>query len=119
MAISEIDLLALNELINQDSQVLEHKPISSLTINKSYIIKKMLPVNTRFGKSIVMHLFEESTITTFKSFLPKRVVDNLSEDIIDQINSSNGKYTFTYLGQRVPAYVGAMPSSIVRFDLSA
>ena len=75
----------------------------------------MSVINTRFGKSIVVNLLEESTIATFKSFLPKRVVDLISEDIISKINSSNGKYTLTYLGLRPPMYVGAKPGVMVRF----
>lgn len=114
MAISELDLLALNAMINESTDVLEQKPISSLIINKAYIIKKMSMINTRFGKSIIVNLFEESTITTFKSFLPKRVVEHISEDLIEKINLSGGKYTLTYLGQRPPMYVGAKSSAMIR-----
>lgn len=117
MAISEVDLLALNELINQDMQVLEQRSISALILNKPYIIKKISLVNTRFGKSIIVTLFEESSITTFKSFLPKRFVEIICENTIDKINSSNGKVTLTYLGQSSPAYPGAKSSPLISFGV--
>lgn len=117
MAISELDLLALNAIINESTEALEQRSISSLIVNKAYIIKKISVVNTRFGKSIAINLFEESTVTTFKSFLPKRVVEVINEDIINKINSSGGKYTLTYLGQRPPMYIGAKSSAIIQFGI--
>lgn len=114
--ITSINLLALNERINEDVNVFEQKSISSLALNKTYIIKKMLMLNTRFGTSILVNLFDKDTYTTFKTFLPKRVVELLNADVIEEVNSSGGKYTLVYLGQSSPIYVGAKSRSLIKFE---
>ena len=116
---TNIDLLTLNKLINESTEVLEQKSISSLISNKVYVIKKMVVLNTRFGKSILVNLFDESTNTTFKSFLPKRITELLNAFFIEEINSSDGKYGLIYLGQSSPIYIGSKPRSLIKFELVA
>ena len=114
---TNINLLTLNDRINENVEILEQKSISALILNKVYVIKKMLVLNTRFGKSILVHLFDENTNTTFKSFLPKRITELLNAFFIEEINSSDGKYALIYLGQSSPMYVGAKPRSLIKFEL--
>lgn len=116
---TNINLLTLNERIIEDTEVLEQKPISSLTLNKVYVIKKMLMLNTRFGKSVLVNLLDEGTNTTFKSFLPKRVAELLNVSLIEEINASDGKYALIYLGQSSPMYVGAKSRSLIKFEVIA
>lgn len=115
--ITNDNLLALNERINEDVEVLEKKPISSLILNKAYVIKKMFMLNTRFGKSILVNLFNTDTNTTFKSFLPKRIAELLNVDLIEEVNSSDGKYALIYLGQSPSLYVGAKSRSLIKFEI--
>lgn len=117
MAVSKINLTSINNNIVQNDEILEKRSISSLTLFKAYIIKKLLMLNTRFGKTVSATLFDASVNTTFKSFLPKRVTDQLTEDIINEINVSNGKYTLTYTGQSLPIYAGAKTRSLIKFDI--
>lgn len=116
---TNINLLTLNERINENIEILEQKSISSLILNKAYVIKKMLVFNTRFGKTILVNLFDEITNTTFKSFLPKRITELLNAFFIEEINSSDGKYALIYLGQSSPMYVGAKPRTLIKFELVA
>lgn len=111
-------LTELNNLINREMEIVEQRPLSSLTVDKCYIIKKLMVINSRFGKVVLAHLYDESSNTVFKSYLPKRVTEYLNGDIVDKINSSEQiKYTLTYLGQNTPAFVGGKPRSLIKFDL--
>lgn len=98
MSLSEIDLEALN--VNLDKRV-ESKSISSLTINHKYVIKNISHVSTRYGKTVSLILYEENGADTFLVFLPKRVLDTITEEVIEKVNNSNKKLAFIYLGQKV------------------
>lgn len=117
MAAFSNTLAELNKIINQDMEIIQQRAISSLILNKAYIIKNLVIVNTRFGKSALVTLFDESENSSFKSFLPKRITEHLTENIIKEINSSDTKYTLTYLGQSPPFYSGARTRSLLKFDL--
>lgn len=111
-----IDLAKINDMINGDEGVYELKPLSSLIVNKPYIIEKLRVVNTRFGMSLLAILFDIENNVTFKSFLPQRVVKILSKDVIDNISSSHGQYTLTYLGKSSPTSPGIKPKSLLKID---
>lgn len=117
MAVSNITLAKLNDIINQDMEILEKKAISSLIVNKPYIIKQLLMLSTRFGKAILVTLFDENANTTFKSFLPKRVTEYLNEETINKMNLSDSRYALTYLGQSSPMFPGAKTRSLIKFEL--
>ncbi|KAJ8974987.1 hypothetical protein NQ317_003176 [Molorchus minor] len=76
----------------------------------------MLLLDTRYGKAILVHLFDESANITFKSFLPKRVTEHLKADLMDKINLPEAKYTLTYLGQSQSSF-GGKEKSLLKFDL--
>lgn len=115
MDVSKSELYELNEMINRNV-CLEQKSISSLVINKGYLIKKMFVLDTRYGKAILAHLFDDGENKTFKSFLPKRVTDHLKIDLINKMNSSDAKYTLTYMGQSIPNSCGKA-GSLIKFDI--
>lgn len=114
---SNITLSQLNSIINQDVEILEQKPVSSLSINQAYIIKNISVLKTKFGRALLVTLFDESANTTFRSFLPKRVTEHLQDDLVDKINLSGSKYTVTYLGQSLPVFKGAKSKSLLKFDI--
>lgn len=117
MEISLSTLSELNNLINREMESVEQRRLSSVTVDKPYVIKKLTVVNSRFGKVILAHLFDDSSNTTFKSYLPKRVTEYLDVGIMDKINSSDLKYTLTYLGQDQPSFVGGKSRALVKFGL--
>lgn len=106
----------LNNISSKSVENIEQRLLSSLVVNKLYIIKKISVFNTRFGKSALIYLFDSNANTTFKSFLPKRVVECLTTDILDKINLSHNEYTLTYLGQSSHFFDGAKTRPLVRFD---
>lgn len=111
-------LADLNKVSSQGAEILELRSISSLNVNKAYIIKRMSVFKTRFGKSCLVHLFDEGENINFKSFIPKRIAECISDDIVEKINSSPDGYTLSYLGQSAPIFEGAKTSSLIKFDRS-
>lgn len=117
MSVSRQTLAELNNTINKDVELMERRKISSLDVGKIYVIKKILFVPTRFGKSIIATLFDSSDNVTFQAFLPKRVVEMLSEDTIKMMNNSDGKYTITYLGQSSTVHSSGNTRSFLNFGM--
>ena len=113
----DIDLFALNEKINQDGENLERRAFSTLTIKRSYFIKKLMPLNSRFGKCVLAILYEEPGSVPFKTFLPRRVTEFLSADLIAKINSADAKYTVAYLGQSSPSAATTRSRALIKFDV--
>jgi hypothetical protein len=116
-AISRQSLEEINNIINKDVEVLERKKFSALTVGKMYIIKKIQFMTTRFGKTIVVTLFDSIEDVTFQTFLPKRVVETLSEDIVKSMNLSSDKYTVTYLGQSSNVYSSGNTRALLNFGI--
>ena len=115
MAVSKKDLENINEIINSEVKIFETKSISTLIVGRSYVIESMCISTTRFGKAIMVLLFDDIAKETFKSWLPKRVVEQFKEDIVTGINSSPGKYSLTYLGQT--PLPGSKSRSMISFNL--
>lgn len=99
MSLSKEMLTAINDVINKESEILERKKFTTLNIGAVYIIKKIIFLTTRFGKAIVATLYDRENDVMFQTFLPKRVAETISEDTVELMNKSDGKYTVTYLGQ--------------------
>lgn len=106
----------LNEQINKDVEFLECRKFAALDVGVIYLIKSLDPVNTRFGKSIIATLLDPIHNIAFQTFLPKRISETLTNDVIDNINISSEKYTLTYLGQSSNP-VGGLSRSLVNFGL--
>lgn len=113
---THINLAIINENINSNHDVFECKSLTSLIINKPYIIKKMCVLNSRYGRCILTILLDSNLNNTFKTFLPERVLETLTDNIIATINASQGKYTLTYEGQSIPLATGRRPKSLIKFD---
>lgn len=107
-------LADINNNINKLSEPILRKPLTSLDVGKAYVIKHISCINTRFGKSIVVELLDGSESHT--TYLPKRTVDIFNEDVLKEINKSDGKYTLTYLGQSDALYAGGCKRSLLKFD---
>lgn len=115
MGISNQILTEINDNINKIN-LLERKKVSSLTVGEIYIIHKIVPLTTRFGKTLLITLCDKTaSAAPFQSFLPKRVADNLSDETIEIMNKSEGGYTLTYLGQSAPVFLGGGSRAIINF----
>lgn len=112
-----IDLEGINENINSNIVEYEKKSLTSLIINKPYVVRHMQVLNTRFGQCILAILQDNVENITFKTFLPSRFIKTLSADVINKINCSEGKYGLVYLGQSNPPSSGIKPRSLIRFDV--
>jgi hypothetical protein len=108
MSISKTDLEKINRVVGSDVEVkmFDQKKISELTVGEAYIIEKIHSFNTRFGKAVIVRLYDKSANNIFESFLPKRVAETLSDEDMSCINQSMGKYTLTYLGQGSRVFYG-------------
>jgi hypothetical protein len=91
----------INSMINKEYAFLEQRKFTTLTVGMNYIIKNINFLNTRFGKAIVATLYDQDDVNSviFKTFLPKRVAETVTENFIELINNQDGKFTLTYLGQ--------------------
>ena len=114
MSISKQTLTEINDLISKD-EFFERRKISTLTVGKIYVIKKINSVATRFGNSIVVTLHDATDNATFETFLPKRVVETLSEDTIETMNKASGQYSLTYLGQSSNVIAGGNSRALLNF----
>lgn len=113
---ANIDLEKLNEVINRGGvECLEQRSISLLPINEIYNIKKLIVLNTRFGKAIMAVLQDTKTNSCFKTFLPKRVNTVLTDDIVNEINLSEDRYTLSSSGQSTVNITGAKPRCLIKF----
>jgi hypothetical protein len=115
MSISRETLDEINKVVSKDVEFIERRKISNLDMGKVYIIKKMVSLVTRFGKTILVTLLDESENITFNTFLPKRVAETLTENLVDVMNGSDGKYTLTYLGQSKQVFAGNNTRALVSF----
>lgn len=97
MSISQQNLTEINNLINRDVEFVKARKFSTLTVGKIYLIKKINIVPTRYGKSVVVTLYDRTHDSTFHSFLPKHVVETLTDEVVQSMN--NDRYTLTYLGK--------------------
>lgn len=98
MSISKNTFEQINKKL-EEIELVERKSISSLTVGKIYIIKNMVSMTTRFGKTILATLHDKTSNLTFQSFLPKRVVQTFTDDLVQLINKFDDKYYLCYLGQ--------------------
>ena len=99
MSISGETLAEINNMINKDVEFRERRKFTTLTVGKIYGIRKMTFMTTRFGRTIVVTLYDPTDGAMFDTFLPKRVVEMLTADIFETMSKSCDKYTLTYLGQ--------------------
>lgn len=115
MAIPKETLDKINTLLSKEPEFIECRKISSLTVGNAYVIKKIVYINTRFGKTILVTLYDESNDKLFQSFLPKRVVETMSEKNVENMNMSEGKYTLTYMGQSLQTFSGGKTRTLLSF----
>lgn len=106
-----MDLESLNTNL---SKSVESRSISSLTVNQKYIIKQIAHVSTRYGKTVSLILYEENGVDTFLVFLPKRVLETITDTVIDKLNDPDKKFVFIYLGQKV-LLNGSKSQSLFKF----
>lgn len=116
MALSINDLNKINDAINGDENITQIS-ISSLDIEKPYLIDNLSVKNARYGKCVLATLYDEKTSIQLKCFLPKRVVECLPEETLNKINSSQRKYTLIYLGQSVPACKDKKAKNLLKLGL--
>nr|XP_023030441.1 uncharacterized protein LOC111518269 [Leptinotarsa decemlineata] len=89
MPVSKVYLQKINVNI-QEVEVLEQRVLSSLPINEAYVIRNMTLFSTRFGKSILLTLEDvRNNNKLFKTWLPKQISMQFSDDDITCINSSS------------------------------
>lgn len=116
MSIPKETLDQINDLLSKDVAFVERRKITELTVGKVYKIQKMISMVTRFGKTILVTLYDKTHNVTFEIFLPKRAAENLSDDIVDIMNTSGGKYTLCYLGQSSHVFSGNNTRTLLKFD---
>lgn len=107
----------INNLLNKEIEFAERRKITSLRVGEAYIIKKMASLTTRFGKAILVTLYDQTLNEAFESFLPKRVVETLAEDTVETMNKSEGKFTLTYLGQSSHVFSGGVTKTLLNFGM--
>jgi hypothetical protein len=118
MSISKSDLEALNSDINRETPIYEQKPLNSLIIGKPYIIHSISSVNTRYGKCIVTILAEDDKGgSLFRCWLPKRLTEKMSDEVIERMNKSDVKYSLTYLGPSSVKSQNVKPKSLLNFGM--
>lgn len=117
MSISKAEIIAINDIINREMQVLPIKSLSSLTVGRVYVIEAMSLKKTKFGKAILVTLEDEAEKVTFNTWLPKRITDQFNEDQINGIHSSPKKYSMTYMGQSPVTSPGSRTHALVFFNL--
>lgn len=117
MSISKAELEVLNDAINKEEEIYDQVSISSLLINHAYLMKNISICNTKYGKAVLVVIFDDINNITVKSWLPKKVSDHLTENIVKQLGSSDSQYTITYLGQSIPLFHNAKTHSLISFDV--
>lgn len=116
MALSCEDLNKINNNINSDFENISLRQFTSLEINRPYLIFTLSMMNSRYGKCVLATLFDDND-RKFKCFLPKRVVEHLSEENLSKINFTQAKYTLTYIGQSKPLFKDAKCRPLLKFGL--
>ena len=84
-------LLEINSMINKEYEILEQKKFTTLTVRMSYQIKNINFLTTRFGKAILATLHDSVNDATFKTFLPKRVAETLTEHTVIYLGQSSNQ----------------------------
>lgn len=118
MSIFKKTIDEINSMLNQDVEIVERRAITSLTIGEAYVIKKIILMSTRFGKAILVTLYDKTHNETFQSFLPKRITETLAEETIETLNKLDDKYTLIYLGQSSKVFSGGNSRAILNFGVS-
>lgn len=86
--------------------MVEQKPvlkICNMEVGKKFEILKLKNVNTRYGRSIVCETAEKSI------FLPKRMVDVITEEEVNEINSKQVKLSIVFEGFKDVDGSGGVP----------
>lgn len=117
MSVSQQTLTEINNMINKDLECVERRKLSELTVGKVYLIKKICFVTTRYGKGIVVALYDRTHNVTFESFLPKRVAETMSNEAVESMNKSSDRYTLTYLGQSSHVYSSGNTRTLFNFGV--
>ena len=115
MSIVKEILDKINLVLTKDVEFIEMRKISTLDVGKIYLIQGIKILNTRFGRAILVILYDEGNNLTFQSFLPKRVSDTLTDDTVKIINEAGGKYTLTDLGQGTKVFSGNVTKILLNF----
>lgn len=113
MAQAQID--TLNKLLGEWPALLDQRELRSLVRDQIYVIKAIIVKDTRYGKCLLTHLIDRNSLELFQCWLPKRITNLVSDEIITTINASEGQYALIYLGE-IPCF-GAKTRSHIRFDL--
>jgi hypothetical protein len=114
MSLSKQSLSEINIMLNKDVEFLERRKFSTLTVDEIYFIKKIIIMTTRYGKAILARLHDKTNNVTFETFLPKHVLETLSEYTIEIMNKSD-KYTLTYLGHSSQVFSGGKTRKLLNF----
>lgn len=113
MSLAEID--ALNAKMNESPKWLDQKPLKSLTLNKLYYIRSLLVKETRYGKSVLAQLCDKESNEVFQCWLPARITEMLSSNIITEANNNQDRYALMYQGEQ--EYPGLKSRAIIKFHL--
>lgn len=114
MALSKIDLEMLNHSFNMETLT---KSLSSLEVDTVYKILQISILNTRFGKAVLVKIYDDKENAIFKVWLPKRAVEQITEDVTEKMNRSDIKYGLIYLGQSAPTFNGGKPKCLFKFAI--
>lgn len=113
MAQAQID--TLNKLLGEWGTALDQRELKSLVVGQHYIIKAIIVKDTRYGKCLLVHLIDRSSLELFQCWLPRRIFELMPTEVINTINNSAaGQYALTYLGEK-PCF-GSCTRSHVRFE---
>jgi len=77
--------------INKKSAIVQLpvRKVSELVVETAYPIKKIVRVNTKFGKTVLVETGE------FATFLPPRFNNILTDDVIEQMNNQRCGFKVT------------------------
>lgn len=95
--------------------VVEMKNLKELVINRRYEINDLKPLKTRFGRSILLTLYDDIEKKCYRCFSTKKISNSLSDEIINQITSSERKLALIYKGEIKAFEKSTVTSPLVEF----
>lgn len=104
------ELEMINSKINEVPKF-DRRSFKSLTVNKPYPIRSLAVTETRYGRCVVSQLLDSGEV--FQCWLPKRLVDTLTENFINVVNAKPDTYTVSHVGDE---HRGSISRALVKFD---
>ena len=93
----------------------ENKNLKELTVDRKYTITDLKSVKTRFGRSVLISLYDSIEEKSYNCFSTKKISSILTDETIKNINLSEESLYLIYKGE-VKAFSGSkVTSPIVEF----